>query len=113
MEEQIIFEKEKVTMVQKISEELLNGLKLETYKDIDAYFRKTMTLRLSGFIYSNLADERNLDYYFDRPTFFEWLFRKRRKATFNLKVKDLLLNAPKTDNSIRIYVVSASEKLQR
>jgi hypothetical protein len=105
---EIKFEKEKVAVMQKISNEVLNDLKLEVSQVSDDFVNKTMTMRLTGFIYSNLADERNLDYYFDRPTFLDWLLRRKRKATFNLKVKDLLLNVPKTDNSMRIYVVEPS-----
>lgn len=106
--QEIKFEKEKVAVMQKISNEALNDLKLEVSQVADDFVNETMTMRLTGFIYSNLADERNLDYYFDRPTFLDWLLRRKRKATFNLKVKDLLLNPPKTDNSLRIYVVEQS-----
>ena len=106
--QKIEFKKEKVAVMQKISNEVLNDLKFKDYHDADDFVNDTMTRHLTGFIYSNLADERNLDYYFDRPTFLDWLLRRKRKATFNLKVKDLLLNAPKTDNSMRIYVVERS-----
>ena len=105
---EIKFEKEKVTVMKKISNEVLNDLKLEVSKVSDDFVNETITMLLTGFIYSDLADERNLDYYFDRPTFLDWLLRRKRKATFNLKVKDLLLNDPKTDNSMRIYVVDPS-----
>lgn len=106
--QEIKFEREKVAVMQKISNEVLNDLKLEISQVADDFVNETMTMRLTGFIYSNLADERILDYYFDRPTFLDWLLRRKRKATFNLKVKDLLLNAPKTENSMRIYVVERS-----
>lgn len=103
--QEVIFEKEKIAVMQKISTELFNDLELDVSKVSDDFVNETMTMKLTGFIYSNLADERNLDYYFDRPTFFDWILRRKRKATFNLKVKDLLLNAPKMDNSMRIYIV--------
>lgn len=108
--QEIIFEKEKIAVMQKISTELFNDLELEVSKVSDDFVNETMTMKLTGFIYSNLADERNLDYYFDRPTFLDWILRRKRKATFNLKVKDLLLNAPKMDNSMRIYIVDGYEK---
>ena len=100
-----MFEKEKIAVYQKISKEILSDLELLVSKADTDFIDKTMTMQLSGYIYSNLAEERVLHYYFDRPTFLDWLFRRKRKATFNLKVKDLKLNDPKTDNSIRIYIV--------
>lgn len=99
------FEKERVAVMQKRSKEVLNDLKLDISHDSDDFITGNMTMRLTGFIYSNLAEERNLYYYFDRPTFMDWLLKRKRTATFTLKVKDLLLNAPKTDNTIRIYTV--------
>jgi len=105
---EIKFEKEKIAIMQKISNEVLNDLILEDGTCNDDFINDMFTMRLTASIYSNLADERSLDYYFDRPTFLDWLLRRKRKATFNLKVKDLLLNAPKTDNSMRIYVVDRS-----
>ena len=102
---EIKFEKEKIAVMQKISKEVLNDLILEGGSVNDDYVNNTFTMRLTAYIYSNLADEKTLDYYFERPTFWDWILRRKRKATFLLRVKDLLLSAPKTDNSIRIYVV--------
>jgi hypothetical protein len=43
---------------------------------------------------------------FDKPTFKEWLFGIKRVATFDLKVKDLLLNPPKDEiPTKRIYEI--------
>ena len=90
---EIKFEKEKIAVIDKISNNVLNDLKLEISQVAEDFVNETMTMRLTAFIYSNLAEERNLDYYFERPTFLDWLLRRKRKATFNLKVKDLLLDA--------------------
>ena len=110
MEKQTIeFEKEKIATMQKISNEIFTDLELQVSQIDNDIIYNTMTMRLSGFIYSNLADERSLDYYFDKPTFLDWILRRKRKATFNLKVKDLLLNPPKTKNSIRMYVIEKDE----
>lgn len=100
---EVLFEREKVAVMHKIERELLNDLSLQVSPFGDDFIKNTLTIKLSAFIYSNLAEERNLDYYFDRPSFLDWLLRKKRKATFKLKVKDLLLNAPKPENTMRTY----------
>ena len=105
--QEIKFDREKVAVMQKISKEVLSNLKLEFSQGEDDFVNEAteaMTMRLTGFIYSNLAEERDLNYYFDRPTFLDWLLRRRRKATFKLRVEDLLLNPPTTNKTIRIYV---------
>lgn len=73
------------------------------YEELD-YIENLLTVRLSGFIYSNMIEERELTYYCDRPSFLDWLLRRCKKVKFNLKVKDLLLN-PKPENTERIYIV--------
>lgn len=105
MENKIDYQKEKLSTMQKISNEVFNDLKIEMYKDSYDYLYNTMTVQLSAFIYSKMVDERELHYYFERPKFLEWLFRKKRKATFNLKVKDLLLNKSETKDTIWIYEI--------
>lgn len=110
MKTETVYEKTKLFVESKISKELLNDIKIQTFSDDSDILTNMLTARMTAYVYSNLSEERNLTYYFDKPTFFEWLFRKKRKAVFNLKVKDLLLNAPKSENTMRIYVVDKSEQ---
>lgn len=96
-------EAEGLTVWQKVSEQAIRDLRLDIDRNLDDFVKKTMTMKLTGTIHSNLAEERDLEYYFDRPTFLDWLLRRKRKATFKLKVKDLALNPPNIENSLRTY----------
>lgn len=107
--EQTEFKKERIAVMQKMSDELLNDLKFKLGQEGGDIVCGQLTARLTGFIYSNMAEERDLVYYCVRPTFFDWLFRRAKKVVFNLKVKDLLLKAPKTNNTERIYEVKLKE----
>ena len=100
-----LFEAEKLAAYKRISKELLNDteFKLDNYED---YLNETMTATLSSYIYNNMAEKRELIYYCDRPSFLDWLLRRSKKVIFNLEVRDLLLNAPKTNNTMRIYIVN-------
>lgn len=106
MENGIEFDKEKVAVMEKISRELLRDVEFGCGNtDMDVVTNQ-MTLKLTGYIYSNMADVRTLTYYCDRPKFFDWLFRRRKSVNWELKVKDLLLNPPKLkDRTTRIYLV--------
>lgn len=99
------FNKEKISVIQKISGDVVSSLTLDIGTVDNDILLNQMTVKLSGYIYSNMADERELVYYCPRPRFFDWLFRRRKTAVFNLKVKDLKLNPPKSEDTKRIYTI--------
>lgn len=66
--------------------------------------------RLTAYVYSNIAEDRDIEYYCPRPTFLDWILRRRKKVIFNLKVKDLLINPPKDPATKRIYIVSETDE---
>jgi hypothetical protein len=103
--ERTTFTKEKITVMEKISNEVIRELKFESGQTGDDFMNDILTKRLSAFVYANTLEERELVYYCPRPTFFDWLFRRTKKAVWNFKVKDLLLNAPATPNTLRIYEI--------
>lgn len=99
-----IFEKEKLTVMKKISNEVLKSTNFDISTEYMDFVKDQLTAKLAAFIYADTVVERKLEYWFDRPTFFDWLFRRRRKAIFKLKIKDILLNAPEIEkNVLRIY----------
>lgn len=98
------YTKEKISEIQKISEEVFTNLQLEVGRIDDDFIYQELTLKLSGYVYSNMAEERDLVYYCDRPKSFDWLFRRKRKVVFHLSVKDLLIN-PNPKNTTRIYLI--------
>jgi hypothetical protein len=101
----IIFEREKVTVMQKIASNILTDTSLEIATVLDDFVKNQMTMKLAANVYYNLSEERDLEYICKRPTFLDWLLRREKKVIFNLKVKDLLLNPPKLDNTMRAYFV--------
>ena len=101
---QIDFTKEKLYTHAYISKTMLADLNFQTSQQSDDFINDQLTIKLTGYIYTNLSDERELEYFFDKPTFFDWLFGRKRKAKFNLKVKDILLNPPQMKGTVRMYV---------
>jgi hypothetical protein len=103
MENRIIFEKEKASARLDVSKELFSFTTLNIYENT---ILQELNIVLSGYFFSNLADERKLSYYCPRPRFIDWLFRRRKKVIFDFKAKDLLLNPPKKENTVRIYEIN-------
>jgi len=106
--EEIIFEKERIATMSKVSCELMSQMELDKCQIDDDYLMNTMTYRLSASIYSNTVEQRKLTYHFERPSFFDWLFRRKRKVEINVEVKDLLLNPP-ADNVVRVCITNFTE----
>ena len=90
----------------KISRELLDDIiigepKLSIGLVEDNFIRDQLTANLSAYVYANTMLERELVYYCEPPTFFDWLFRRKRRVVFTLIVNDILKNPPK-NNEVRI-----------
>ena len=110
MENGIEFNKERIATMQKISKELVSDPSFALGTENDDFIKDEMTLKLTGYIYSNMADVRTLTYYCDRPKFLDWLLRRSKRVQWELKVKDLLLNPPKLkDRTTRIYIADQIE----
>jgi len=89
----------------EIIESCLTDLDLNITKE--EYIKDVLKAQLVGFIYSNTIDERQLEYYCERPSFLDWLFRRKKKVMFNFKAKDLLINPPKDfqNKALRVYEI--------
>ena len=104
----IEFTKEKMAAIEKISKELLTESVVDIGQSSEDFLADTLSFRLSASIYSNMSEERDLVYEFKRPTFLDWLLRRKRIATFKLKVKDLLLIPPAMPKMTeRIYLIDS------
>lgn len=107
---EIPFDRVEISEAYKYSSRFIAESKVEAAQENDDFLKEMITIKVSSYIYENKAEERELVYYCDRPKFFDWLFRRRKKATFNLKVKDILIDPPKTDRSDRIYVTTLKKQ---
>jgi hypothetical protein len=110
---EVRFNREKVVAQMQIAKECLSDIKLNIAQTSEDFMSDKLTVQLVGFIYSNTIDERKLEYNLERPTFFDWLFRRRKKVVFDFKAKDLMLNPPKTDRDkiLRVYEIGKGESV--
>jgi hypothetical protein len=93
-----------VCVIEKISKEVIDGYQFDIGYVNDDFILNQMTIRLSGLIYENLSETRDLEYYCDRPKFLDWLLRRKKKVVFELDVKDLLLLESKEPyKTLRVY----------
>lgn len=102
------FDLEKIQAFEKISNELVADKTFEVGHADDDFINNLLTAKVSAYIYANTVDERDLVYLCERPKFTDWLFRRRKRAIFRLKVEDLLINPPKCKNTKRIYITEQS-----
>ena len=103
------FTKEKIAVTHKISNVFFDT-ELKFGIDQGDVFTDTMTAKLKSYIYTNMAEERDLVYYTPKPTFMDWLFRRTKRVVFKLEVKDILLNPPSKKDTLRIYLPTLEEE---
>lgn len=103
------FYRQKIVSKMKISQELFNDSNFALYKsDGLDFIQNQLTARLETYVYENEVEERTLTYTFDKPTFLDWLFGRKRQVKISVSVKDLLKNAP--SNVHRIALVNFDEQ---
>lgn len=92
----------KVAAARKIARQYFNDINMyvEEYRDevIDE-----LLIEMTGFIYTNKIKERELVYHTPRATFFDWLFRRKKKVVWKVDVHDVLLLPEERDDATRIY----------
>lgn len=106
MKKQIKFTREYNSVFCKVSRlELSQGLESNDFSD------GLMTLMLKQIFYSTLSDTKDLEYTFNRPTFLEWILRKKKIVNVKCEVKDVLINPPKMrKETVRTYIFTTDEK---
>ena len=98
------YQKEKIACTVKIPRKMLCDVKYTVAQNGDDEILELLTARLTGFIASRVAEERDFTHYFQPPTFFDWLFRRKRKFSLHITVKDVLKNPPQQPyGTIRMY----------
>jgi len=97
------FEKKKIFAYQKISKEMLptdilERLKKEMVFDLnykvgiesDDFFKGLAITLLEGTIYKWTQENRTIIQSIKRPTFLDWLLRRRKQITIKIDVSELL-----------------------
>ena len=102
---EIIFNRERVAQYLKYSKEMVSQMRLTL--NVEDYLTDELTAVLDSYLYTQTQDEKTISYYVDRPKFFDWLLRRRKRVDFTIKARDVLLNPP-TDNppTIRLYEIN-------
>jgi len=102
----IEFTKEKLSTDYQVSKDLINAISEVTFEsgqtELDSILN-LMTLRLDAYYLAHLSEKIPLQFECKRPTFLDWLLRRRQIAKFELHVKDLLLKPPALPDTQRIY----------
>lgn len=103
-----IFEKKKFAVFTKFSADILNDIDVKIFED---KITNTITARMEAFFYEKQVAEKEIVYYFDRPTFLDWLLRRRKTKRIKINISDVLNNPPKTlENTIRHYTLTKQNR---
>ena len=99
------FKKEKISTYIKFTNEMLEDITIA--REGCDFERDLMTMQLSNFIFTSMIGEKTIIKTFERPSFFEWLFKKERTVHIDVVAKEIFKNPPNTDI---IYKIEEHEK---
>jgi len=102
---EIIFNRERVAQHLRYSKEMVSQMRLTL--NIEDYLTGELSAVLDSYLYTQTQEEKTISHYADRPKFFDWLLRRRKRVDFTIKARDVLLNPP-PDNppTIRLYEIN-------
>ena len=78
-------EKEKIAEFVKVSKEYF-----EIGHDGDDFIYNQLTAGLYGYVYSMAKEEGQITVYIERPTFFDWLFRRTKEKKIKYSIRELV-----------------------
>ena len=101
-----VFQKTKASMRMIMSSDVVQDIDLSVFEDI---LYNDLAIRLDAYLLAMVKGYVNHSMFADRPTFAEWLFRKRRRFDFNIKIEDLKINKGADDVRQIIKIESSNQ----
>lgn len=89
------FKKQKVAQFLRVAKKLLI--------DDKDYVKSTIEVRLEGYMYERTIAEKEITYHLERPSFMDWLLRRRTSKTIKVNISEALNNPPETPNTTRLF----------
>lgn len=96
------FKRNSFVAYQKFSNEYASTIMLGFSQDSNDYFNETFSAKIQMDFFAKFIEERTFTKEFKRPTFFDWLFRRKPKYTFNVKVSEVTKYVPNGDNVLMV-----------
>jgi hypothetical protein len=61
----------------------------------EEYCQDQIQFNLEAYVLEHCWQKKQVDFTFERPSFLDWLFRRKRKVRIDLDIKDILIDPPK------------------
>lgn len=96
------FKKQSFVSFDKFTEQYISEIQIQYGQESDDFIKNLITARLKTDLYSKFIEDRTFTKEFKRPTFFDWLLRRKQKYTFNVKVSEVTKYVPNGDNILMV-----------
>lgn len=103
MMERITFNKNKLAVSAKLSSVLLEDVRATTGLDAFDLVKDQLTVQLVAGFMTALNETKNITVYAERPTFLDWLLRRKRRFVLTVNAKEILKDPPKVESGILMY----------
>lgn len=99
----VVFERERVCEMMKHTKEFIAQLKATSNED---YIYDMLSTNMDAFLYTQTHEEQTITRYAGRPSFLDWILRRRKKYHWTVKMRDVLKNPPATNApTVRMYEI--------
>jgi|SRR5688572_6151161 len=106
MIQEIKYNKEKVAANCKVSKELITDPKMFVGQEGMDYAMDTLTCQIETFIVSRLSETQKTRVYAERPTFLDWLLRRKRSFEIVVNAKEVIKNPPTFKGGSIMYAIN-------
>jgi hypothetical protein len=95
---------EKIAQYVKISNDVITGL------TDDDFIKNMLSAQLHGYVYSMAKEEGEITVYIERPTFFDWLFRRTKQKKIKYTIRELVkADKMKFPDNVRVIEIPIYE----
>jgi hypothetical protein len=99
-----VFKRNSFVAFEKFSKEYISPINMTINNEGNDFITNQLTVRLKTDLYEQFIETRTFTKEFKRPTFFDWLFRRKTRYTFNVNVSEVTKYIPNVDNILRVEI---------
>ena len=89
---------------------MFGHIKLLVGEDDTDFLTDTLTAQMEAFIVSRLSESQKVIVYSERPTFLDWLLRRKRSFEIQVDCKEVIKNPPIFQGGTIMYAVNQIDK---
>ena len=106
----LVFHKNKLALITQMDSCMMDDVQLEAGCNNADFMRNTFTLKLTAGFMAAMNETKTITVQAKRPSFLDWLLRRKRSFVFTVNSKEVLKNPPVVHGNVLIYEVTENRQ---